>query len=531
MPLSNTPFWEMKTRDIEKRKLWPYSEAQKILNRHDFDSDYTYTFETGFGPSGLPHIGTFGEVVRTEFIINALKEFGFKTQLIAFSDDLDGLRKVPEGMPSCLTEHLGKPVSSIPDPFEKYSSFSKHMNTKLQEMLNWMGIDYQFRSSKQTYEEGDFDEAIKILLTNYENLENIIAPTLSKDTLKNWHPYFPICENCGKVLTTEVKKIHLHDYSVHYVCSKQHGDVQGCGYEGVQSALKGRGKLTWRVDWPMRWYALNVDYELYGKDLIESFTIGKKIMKKIFKAHEPENMFYEMFLDEKGAKISKSKGKGLTVEGWLRYGTIESLNLLMYRRPQKAKELSFNIIPSYVDDVISLSHSYHGKKDITEHEFNFITNFQALKKQFPPVSYMLICNLMSALKTADKNFIKNYLSKQKELTEEDLQSDFLNGLIDKAANYYKDFFSAHRQVFSFTEKEISYLEQFMNFLNTEKTAEEIHTSVYEIAKEHDIKPQAFFKIIYHALIGQDRGPRLGNFVTMIGQEKTIEIIRESIYSS
>jgi lysyl-tRNA synthetase class 1 len=528
--LNNTPDFEMKIKDINTRKLWPYSEVQKVLKRHNNDTNYVYTFETGFGPSGLPHIGTFGEVVRTKFIINALKEFGLRTRLIVFSDDLDGLRKVPEGMPSWVTEYLGKPVSTIPDPFDKYSSFSEHMNTKLKEMLNWMEIDYEFKSSKETYEKGEFDEAIQILLKNYQNLENIIAPTLSKETLANWHPFFPICEQCGKVLTTVVKQINLDDFTVHYVCDKQHGEVKGCGHEAVLTALKGHGKMTWRVDWPMRWFALKIDYELYGKDLIESFTIGKKIMKKIFTTREPENMFYEMFLDENGAKISKSRGKGVTVEQWLRYGTLESLNLLMYRRPQKAKELSFKIIPSYVDDVVLLSQDYHSKKDIQEHEFNFITNFRAGEKHFPPVSYMLICNLMTALKSTDTEFIISYLSQQKNLTEEHLKSKFLSDLIEKASNYYYDFLSAHRHKFSFTDEEISYLEQLIEILKTEKTAEEIHTSVYDIAKQHDIKPQHLFKVIYHAIIGQDRGPRIGNFVKIIGQEKTIQIIRESLKS-
>ena len=519
----------MKT-DIEKRKLWPFVEAKKVLKRYDYNTEHVYTFESGFGPSGLPHIGTFGEVVRTEFIINALKEFGFKTKLIAFSDDLDGLRKVPEGMPAWLNEHLGKPVSSIPDPYEETPSFSAYMNNKLKEMLGWMEIDYQFKSSKETYENGEFDEGIKILLKSYKKLEETIAPTLSKDTLRNWYPFFPVCEKCGKVLTTVVKDVNLDDFTVEYECKKSHGLIHGCGHEGSQTALKGHGKMTWRVDWPLRWHALGVDYELYGKDLIDSFVIGKKIMNRIFHIKEPESMFYEMFLDEDGTKISKSVGRGLTVEEWLKYGTIESLNLLMYRRPRKAKELSFKIIPTYVDDLVLMSRDYHNGSHKEGHEFNFITNYHAEGKIFPHISYMLICNLMAALKSDDKDMIKNYLTKQVDLTEKDLSSSFFNELIDKAGRYYHDFVSTRKHEIIFSDEEISCLEQFIEFLNTNVSAEEIQTAVYEIARKSNIKPQSFFKTIYHALIGQDRGPRLSSFIIMIGQDKTIEIMRDSISS-
>jgi len=517
--------------EIEGRKLWPYVEAKKVLNRHNYDPDYIYTFESGFGPSGFPHIGTFGEVVRTEFIINALKEFGFKTKLIVFSDDLDGLRKIPEGMPAWLKEHLGKPVSSIPDPFGDCSSFSEHMNNKLKKMLDWMDIDYQFRSSKATYESGEFDEGLRILLSNYKALEDIIAPTLSEKTLQTWYPFLPICKNCGKVLTTIVRDLNLQNSTVRYSCTKDHEEVSGCGYEGEQSFLGRHGKVTWRVDWPLRWYALKVDYELYGKDLIESFIIGKKIMNRIFGVEEPANMYYEMFLDETGAKISKSKRGGLTVEDWLNYGNIESLLLLMFKQPQKAKELSFKIIPWYVDNIIISSRDFHSKKNVKEHEFNFITRFNAKDHIYPNISYMLICNLMAALKTEDKTLIKDYLSKQKDLSRSDLESDFADELIEKASRYYSDFISTETYEVSLSTDDISYIGQVVCLLYNDLTAEAIHNSIYEIAKRNNIEPQKLFKSLYLALIGQESGPRLGSFIKMIGQEKAIAILLNSATAS
>ncbi|MFH1197179.1 MAG: lysine--tRNA ligase [bacterium] len=508
---------------VSARKLWPFAEAKKALSRHNYSTDHVYTLETGFGPSGLPHIGTFGEVVRTEFIINALKEFGFKTKLIVFSDDLDGLRKVPEGMPDWLKEHLGKPVSSIPDPFGNTKSFSDYMNSKLIEMLNWMGIDYEFKNSRSSYESGEFDPAIKILMSNFKKLEDIIAPTLSEATLENWHPFFPICENCGKVLTTMVKDVDLEKHTVKYICDKEHGEVKGCGHEGEQSYLGGRGKMTWRVDWPLRWYSLGIDYELYGKDLIDSYEVGKKIMFNLFNTKPPENIFYEMFLDETGAKISKSKGKGLTVEGWLKYGTIESLHLLMYRNPRKAKELSFGIIPQYVDDTFSLSADYHKNPSVDEHDFRFITRFKPDDKKFPEISYMLICNLMTALKSADTSLIKNYLSKQKEFNVEEFEN-VLDDLLVKAENYYNDFIIIEKKEITFTDEQKNWIAQFVDLLKTELDAEKIHNSVYGLAESNNTQPKELFKVLYNALIGQDRGPRLGNFVKIIGQEKTIEIL-------
>lgn len=517
--------------ELEGRKLWPYVEAKKVLGRHNYDRDFTYIFESGFGPSGFPHIGTFGEAVRTEFVINALKEFGFKTKLIVFSDDLDGLRKVPEDMPAWLKEHLGKPVSSIPDPFGDAPSFSGHMNNNLKRMLDWIGLDYEFKSSRETYQNGEFDEGLKILLRNFKTLESIIAPTLSEKTLQAWYPFFPICESCGKVLTTIVRDVNLQDSTVKYSCTKEHGEISGCGHDGEQSFLGGRGKVTWRVDWPLRWYSLKVDYELYGKDLIESFVVGEKIMKKIFNARPPANLYYEMFLDETGAKISKSKGKGLTVDDWLKYGNMESIRLLMFKQPQKAKELSYKIIPWYVDNVIISSRDFHGKEHVREHEFNFITRFKAAESFYPNISYMLICNLMTTLKTSDKGIIKDYLSRQQDLSKDDLEGAFINDLIEKAGAYYTDFMGSEKHDLKFSQEDILHIGQVIDLLSDELTAETIHNSIYEIAKKNNIEPQRLFKILYLSLIGQERGPRLGGFIKMIGQDKAIEILKTAVQTS
>ncbi|MFH1994453.1 MAG: lysine--tRNA ligase [Nitrospinota bacterium] len=515
-------------KEIEGRTLWPYVEGAKLLKRYNYDTEHTYTFESGFGPSGFPHIGTFGEVVRTGFIISALKEFGFKTKLIAFSDDLDGLRKVPEGMPEWLKDHLGRPVSAIPDPFGEEESFSAHMNGRLKNLLDWIGVDYQFISSKEAYESGLFDEGIKTLLANTTKLESIILPTLSEETRKNWHPFFPICEKCGRNLTTTVTNINLNDYTIDYICGKDQEVIKGCGHQGTQTALAGHGKMTWRVDWPLRWQSLKIDYELYGKDLIDSFTVGKKIMGGIFNAKGPENMFYEMFLDEDGTKISKSKGKGLTVESWLKYGTLESINLLMYRKPRKAKELSYRIIPTYVDDVTSIHKDYEVRGRPAEHDFNFIRSDKSDGHGYPDVSYMLVCNLMAALKSTDREIIKSYLTRQTDIADKHLEGTFLEELIAKGKAYYEDFVSASKEPLNLSPADISLLKEVIDMLKVEQTAEEIHDGIYEIAKKNNALPKDLFRTLYLVLIDHSRGPRLGGFIKMIGEERAAEVIKEKI---
>ncbi len=518
-------------QELKKRKQWPYAEALKILKRHRFSTEQVYTLETGFGPSGLPHIGTFGEVVRTEFIRSALKEYGFKTRLISFSDDLDGLRKVPENMPGWLKEHLGKPVSSIPDPFGKEESFSAHMNSRLRKMLDDMGVEYEFHTSKESYRGGCFNEGIITLLDQFHQLEEIIAPTLSADTLASWYPFFPLCTKCGKVMTTRVLSYSSAKHTAEYICDKPYGDFRGCGNHEEISVLSGGGKMTWRVDWPLRWFALGIDYELYGKDLIDSFKIGQKIMRRIFRTPEPENMFYEMFLDEDGSKISKSKGSGLTVEEWLRYGSYDSLVYLMYKMPKKAKELSHRIIPQYAGEVNTLSadlFAREAKGEVKEHAFRFVRFGRTGSAPLPQVSYSLICNLLSALKTDDISLLKTYLFKiepsLKEANEEEL-----NELLQKALNFYNDLYEKEGEVYHFSDTERKALQDLIAYLRVPREdVQELHDTIFTIARSHGLQPGAFFKTLYHAIVHHERGPKLATFILTIGQEKTISLIEESL---
>ncbi|OQY27137.1 MAG: lysine--tRNA ligase [Anaerolineaceae bacterium 4572_5.1] len=296
-------------------KSWPFKEASSLQRRFREQPNQPIILQTGFGPSGLPHIGTFAEVARTTWVRHAFEHLtGWPAKLVAFSDDMDGLRKVPLNMPEqkMLAENLGKPLCHIPDPFGCCESYSAHNNNKLQEFLDAYGFDYQFQSSQEAYIRGDFDEGLTILLEKVEEVQDIILPTLREDKRADWSPFFPICENCGRIYSTRVTGYHPEEKTIGYVCDKPVGDTPGCGHEGKTSALGGRVKVGWKVDWALRWFSYDVVYEMYGKDLIESAKLSGKITRLMGK-QPPNGFFYELFLDEEGRKISKSVGKGLTV--------------------------------------------------------------------------------------------------------------------------------------------------------------------------------------------------------------------------
>ena len=297
---------------LDKTNAWPFVEAKKLLReRKSFiEKKGKIVLQTGYGPSGLPHIGTFGEVARTSMIVNALNKItDIPKEIITFSDDMDGLRKIPDNIPNSkkLEENLHKPLTSVPDPFDKYSSFGEHNNEMLKKFLDEFNFIYSFKSSTQLYKSGYFNETLKLILKNYKNIMNIIIPTIGKERQKTYSPFLPICPDSGKVLEIPVLEIDEKNSKIIF-------DNNGKKLE--KSILDGNCKLQWKVDWAMRWYAIDVDFEMYGKDLIESAILSTKIIKLLGKTN-PSGFSYELFLDEKGEKISKSKGNGITIDQWL----------------------------------------------------------------------------------------------------------------------------------------------------------------------------------------------------------------------
>ena len=342
---------------IQSTSSWPFVEIRKLLkDRKDIiKKKNKITFQTGYGPSGLPHIGTFGEVSRTSMMINALNHIkDIQSELITFSDDMDGLRKVPENIPNdkILHDNIGRPLTNIPDPFKKYKSFGEHNNKMLIEFLKKFKFNFIFKSSTENYKNGIFNDSIIRVLEKYDDIMNIILPTLRSERRKTYSPFLPICPDTGKVLEIPVVEMDKKNNILVF---------DNNGKKIKTDILNGKCKLQWKVDWAMRWFAFDVDFEMYGKDLIESAILSSKVCEAMGK--QPPNGFaYELFLDEKGEKISKSKGNGITIEQWLRYASPESLSLYMYQNPKRAKKLYPDVVPKAVDEYLSLIEKFSKQK-------------------------------------------------------------------------------------------------------------------------------------------------------------------------
>src|SRR3990170_1952894 len=389
-------------------KAWPYEEARKLLKRwpDGKPNGEPMLFETGYGPSGLPHIGTFNEVLRTTFVRHAFEELsGQPTRLIAFSDDMDGLRKVPDNVHNAdmLAEHLGKPLTRIPDPFGTHESFAHHNNAMLRHFLDRFGFDYEFLSATDCYSSGRFDEVIRQVLRNWDGVMGVMLPTLREERRQTYSPVLPVSPSSGRVLQVPVEVIDAEAGTIAF-------DDEEAG-RVTQSALGGLAKLQWKVDWAARWVALGVDYEMSGKDLIESVIQSGKIAR-ILGGKPPEGFNYEMFLDENGEKISKSKGNGLSLEEWLRYGSEESLAFFIYREPKRAKSLHIGVIPRAVDDYLQFRANYR-EQPIEQKLGNPVHHIHAGKvpEGTLPLTYGLLLNLVSLPGCGEKDTVWKFVQR------------------------------------------------------------------------------------------------------------------------
>ena len=418
---------------IQSTSSWPFVEIRKLLkDRKDFiNKKNKVIFQTGYGPSGLPHIGTFGEVSRTSMMVNALKHINkIESEIITFSDDLDGLRKVPDNIPNdeILHQNIGKPLTDIPDPFNKYKSFGEHNNRMLIDFLNKFKFNFTLKSSTENYKKGFFNDSIIQILNKYNDIMNIVLPTLRSERRKTYSPFLPICPNTGKVLEIPVLEIDKKNKKIIF-------DDGGKKLE--RSILNGDCKLQWKVDWAMRWFTFDVDFEMYGKDLIESADISRKICKTLGK--KPPNGFaYELFLDEKGEKISKSKGNGITIEQWLRYASPESLSLYMYQNPKRAKKLYPEVVPKAVDEYLSLIEKYFKQKTnekILNPVWHVHNGSPPKEKIIMPFSMLL--NIVGSSNAKNKKVLWKFIQKfHNEVNPKDHK--ILDELTDYAINYFVD---------------------------------------------------------------------------------------------
>jgi lysyl-tRNA synthetase class 1 len=546
---------------------WPFQEAEKILQ--EFPNKKEIIFETGYGPSGLPHIGTFGEVFRTTVVVNALKKIapGIKTKITAVSDDMDGLRKIPDNVPNqeMLREHLNKPLTMIPDPFGTHESYGHHMNSLLCKFLDLFEFEYEFRSATECYKSGVYDEKLLLLLKNYDKVMDVMLPSFREERQQTYSPFLPICPKTSQVLQVPVIETNTDKGTITYE------DPNG---EKIEVPVtKGKCKLQWKPDWGMRWAAFGVNYEAHGKDLTPSAMLSSQICEIL--GEKPPLLFcYELFLDKEGKKISKSRGNGISIEGWLTYAPTESLALYIFQSPKKAKRLYFDVIPKSTDEYLEFVKRYNenngentNSKFHTEPGYDekflrevqvstaeysnvFEERKQALTTKLPSeanpawhihqgnvpnietsgINFSLLLNLAAACNAENKEILWGFISSYApNVTPEN--NKMLDRLSDFAVKYYHDFIKPTKSYKAPNAKEkeaLLDLKDTLHSLSTTVTAEEIQSQVFSIGKKYDYTNlRDWFQLLYETLLGQKTGPRMGSFIKLYGIDNTISLIESA----
>ena len=510
-------------------KAWPFEQARLVVERLKKHPKDEVIFETGYGPSGLPHIGTFGEVVRTSMVRHAFRVLTgdkIKTRLVAFSDDMDGFRKVPTNLPNqdMLAKHLHLPLTQVPDPFGCCQSFAHHNNAQLRSFLDGFGFDYEFMSSTEQYKSGAFDTTLLTMLDRYDQVMAIMLPTLGEERRATYSPFLPISPKTGKVLQVPTLARNFERGTITFE------DEDGARTEVPVTG--GNVKIQWKPDWALRWTALGVDYEMSGKDLIDSVKQSSRICAALG-GTPPEGFNYELFLDENGEKISKSKGNGLTIDEWLRYAAPESLSLYMFQKPKTAKKLYFDVIPKTVDEYLSFVDGYQ-KQNEAERLENPAWHIHdgAPPVNASPISFALLLNLVSAANAETKEqlwaFIRKYAPGASPQSH-----PFLDKLTGYALAYFNDFVKPAKQFRAATDKERPAFEALIarfDALPADITdGEAIQNEVYAIGKEHGFEPlRDWFKALYEVLFGVESGPRFGQFAAIFGVRETSALMRRAL---
>ncbi|MGC8475329.1 MAG: lysine--tRNA ligase [Acetobacteraceae bacterium] len=509
-------------------RAWPFEEAAKLAARLAASGHTEALFETGYGPSGLPHIGTFGEVARTSWVRHAFSRLtGLGSRLIAFSDDMDGLRKVPDNVPNRerLVPFLGRPLTRIPDPFGTHDSFGSHNNARLRGFLDQFGFDYEFASATEYYASGRFDAALRRVLECYDEVMAVILPTLGPDRRATYAPILPIHPETGVVMQVPMIARDPAAGTVTWADPDS-------GRRFETPVTGGAAKLQWKADWAMRWFALGVDYEMSGKDLIDSVRLSGRICR-ILGATPPEGFTYELFLDEHGQKISKSRGNGLSVEEWLRYAPPESLAQFMYHQPQRAKRLYFDAIPRAVDDYLA-----NAAKMPAQPEADRLTNpaWHIHAGALPnhggsPVSFAMLLNLAAVANAETPDILWGFLRRYAPGASP-ASLPLLDRLVGHAIAYYRDFIRPTKQYRppDATERAaLVDLAETLRGLDGAADAEALQNLVFAVGKRHPFPElRAWFGCLYQVLLGQAEGPRFGGFIALYGIAETVALIEAAL---
>ncbi len=509
-------------------KAWPFEEARRLWKRYAKtppEKGYVL-FETGYGPSGLPHIGTFGEVARTTMVRRAFEAISdIPTRLICFSDDMDGLRKVPGNLPNPehIAQDLHLPLSKVRDPFGTHDSFAAHNNARLTAFLDSFGFDYDFASATEYYATGRFDTMLLTALERFDEILAIMLPTLGQDRQATYSPFLPISPKTGHVLQVPTLERHVSKGTIIY--------AEPDGERIEVPVTGGHVKMQWKPDWAMRWAALGVDYEMSGKDLIDSVTQATKICRALGRP-APETMTYELFNDEHGQKISKSKGNGLSMDDWLRYAAPESLQYFMYQKPKTAKRLYFDVIPKAVDEYHQQMRAY-ADQDLEKRLTNPVYHIHGATAPTSDmvVGFAMLLNLASVAQARDKaalwGFIRRYAPNATPETHPDL--DRAAGF---ALRYYEDFVKPHRRFRAPNDRERAALSDLAKRLSVYAGPlgdDALQTLVFAVGKDHGFDPlRDWFKALYEVLMGASQGPRFGGFIALYGVQETATLIKDAL---
>ncbi|MBT6397251.1 MAG: lysine--tRNA ligase [Nitrosopumilus sp.] len=490
--------------------------------------------ESGLGASGIPHIGSLGDAVRAYGVKLALENLGYKSELIAYSDDLDGLRKVPEGLPDSLQEHIGKPVSLIPDPYGCHDSYGMHMSSILLDGLDKVGIKYEFRRAVDTYKQGLLKDHIHTILQNSVKIGDKISELVGQEKYQKYLPYFPVCAECNRLYTAEATEYISDEKKVKYKChdteigSKM---IKGCGHEGEADITKDLGKLAWKVEFAARWSAFDIRFEAYGKDIMDSVKVNDWVSDEILKVPHPHHVKYEMFLYKGGKKISKSLGNVITAQKWLEYGNSKSILLLLYKRITGARELGFDDIPSLMNEYNEIEDTYFGRIKVDNQAkltklkglYEYVNLLNPPKQSSIHINYRLLIELTKIFKEDRNERVMKKLIDYGVIKNPETE---VEKLIEIAGNYSDEFDEQEKIAVELDDTSKKALDKLVKALQAEEEPEDIQNTIYQIAKANDVQPKDFFKILYQIILGTSRGPKIGPFITDIGRKQVAKTLSE-----